>query len=421
MAVKQLQPLNPTPVVHKVSSNLMRILSPEQLLSDEKRTNLIKQFDTALGTERFKSIGLTLINQLVSYYQNLPDSAHNYYSQPGGMLDYALNRADAALVLFKEHVLLNRENEVVSEEKKLWQYALFSAALLKGVGRLYVDLIVDLYDSKENFLKTWQPLSESLGALGSAYCYEFQKEAEKDFRCRVNLLLGRSLMPASGFAWIASDPEVLAAWLALLEEDYYAAGVLGSILLYADAIAIQRDIHQLIWNHAGARTRYYGRVSTFGGGESLEDTERTMGLEFVQWLQRALDSGRISVNEAPLQVVPGGLIMLPDAFKLFVREHSEFKNWQAVQNGFLSLGLGSSVAADGTLVTQYGVLLPKTVHVGKKGQMSAVAFIHQQQNEKRGNVQLPRLNDKGQWESPTDPSRDMQQRHSTALWGKPHG
>ena len=34
-------------------------------------------------------------------------------------------------------------------------------------------------------------------------------------------------------------------------------------------------------------------------------------------------------------------------FQLFMREHPEYKNWQAVQNGFLSLGLHRR-AADGS-------------------------------------------------------------------------
>ena len=43
-------------------------------------------------------------------------------------------------------------------------------------------------------------------------------------------------MPVSGFAWIASNPQVLAVWLALLNEDQRSAGTLGAILIRADAI-----------------------------------------------------------------------------------------------------------------------------------------------------------------------------------------
>ena len=64
--------------------------------------------------------------------------------------------------------------------------------------------------------------------VGSHYHFEFLPEGDKDLRCRLNVLLARLLMPASGFAWIISNPQVLAVWLALLSEDARSAGTLGA-------------------------------------------------------------------------------------------------------------------------------------------------------------------------------------------------
>ncbi len=146
-------------------------------------------------------------------------------------------------------------------------------------------------------------------------------------------------MPASGFAWIASNPEVLAVWLALLNEDYRSAGTLGAILIRADAIAIQRYFLAFMARSGARRSGRYGRAVTFTGGvpESITEKEQAIGVEFIQWLIKSLDEGRIMVNKAPLFMVPGGMLMCPEMFQLFVREHPEYKNWQAIQNGFLSL------------------------------------------------------------------------------------
>ena len=73
-------------------------------------------------------------------------------------------------------------------------------------------------------LKQWNPLLESLNNVGSYYTYEFQKDGDIEFRRRLNLLIAKAIMPPSGFNWIASNPEVLAIWLALLNEDQASAG-----------------------------------------------------------------------------------------------------------------------------------------------------------------------------------------------------
>lgn len=180
----------------------------------------------------------------------------------------------------------------------------------------------------------------------------------------------------------------------------------------------------------GSRGNRYGRVGTFTGGapESVAEIEQQIGVEFIQWLTRALEAGRIHVNKAPLFMVPGGMLMTPEIFQLFVREHPEYKNWQAIQKGFLSLGL-HSVAADGSVSTRfeqtsnqqmhngivfvnYAVALPAQVQLhnlntGKSVAISATELINQaqfnnhftrQQNAHIANA-LQHLTLAGQWQA----------------------
>jgi hypothetical protein len=107
------------------------------------------------------------------------------------------------------------------------------------------------------------------------------------------------------------------------------------------------------------------------------------------------------INKAPLWMVPGGFIMCAEMFQLFVREHPEYKNWQAIQKAFASLGLHRR-APDGFLLSrfeqtqnqqmhsgivfsEYAVALPESVSVyhlntGKTETMSAIEFIHNAQD-----------------------------------------
>ncbi len=362
----------------KPLKDLIAIITPAQLLADAKRQELLQKIkeSSALDNARFDSICLNLINNLANHCQSLPETANSYYALPGGLLDHALNRTEAALNLIRDYMI--KEGTDYSEEQSLWIYALFSAAILQGIGKLQIDFRVDIYDVNGQQLKPWNPLLESMPAVGQHYHYEFQQEHEDEFRRRLNLMLARQLMPVSGFAWIASNPQVLAVWLALLNEDWQSAGTLGALLIRADAIAIQRYFSEFMVRHGHARGGRANRISTFvdTGSESIEEIERLLGIEFIQWLMQSLENGKILINKAPLLMVPGGMLMSVDMYKLFVREHPEYKNWQAIQNGFLALGL-HQVGADGNVISRFEQNGTKEMHSGVVFSGYAVALPNQ--------------------------------------------
>lgn len=391
---------NPLSTKIKALKDLTSMVTAEHLLADNKRQQLLEKMKeySCLETARYDSLCLTLVTNLVDYCQSLPESTNSYYAQTGGLVDHALNRTEAALGLFQQF-MIHDHAEAISEEQKLWQYALYSAAILQGIGKLVVDYRINLFDVNGQLLKPWNPLLESLVNVGSYYDYEFQKEGDIEFRRRLNILIAKALMPVSGFTWIASSQDVLAVWLALLNEDQRSAGTLGAILIRADAIAIQRYFSDFLLKATARSGGPLGRSGTFSGGvpESIGEKEQFIGAQFIQWLIKSLGSGLIMINKAPLMMVPGGLLMCAEMFQLFVREHPEYKNWQAIQKAFLSLGLHSR-AADGTLISrfeqtnnqqvhtgvvlsEYAVALPTSVTVnhlntGKKETLSATEFIH---------------------------------------------
>lgn len=428
----------------KPLKDLTAIVSPSQLLSDSRRQELLQKMMDSSGLEssRFDSVGLSLINNLINHCQRMPETTNSYYALPGGLLDHALNRTEAALDLFRQFVV-QEEGALLSEEQKLWLYALFSAGILQGVGKLQIDYRVDLFDLNGQLLKQWSPLLESMASIGSYYQFEFQPEGEDNLRCRLNILLARQLIPASGFAWIISNPHVLAVWLALLSEDVRGAGTLGAILIRADGIAIQRYFNEFMGKGAGHQIGRPTRMNTFIDTipESVVEKERIVGVEFIKWLTNKLASGQIMINKAPLFMVPGGLLMSTEVYKWFVREHPEFKNWQAAQSAFLSLGL-HSVSADGSTVSrfeqantqqihsgdlfeQYAVALPAEVpvqihnlHTGEVTSISATDLVHMaqfnnhsfhHQEHSTNPVSLNHLSQSGEWQPVDAKSISLQQ------------
>ncbi|MDI1351888.1 MAG: TraI domain-containing protein, partial [bacterium] len=268
----------------KSLKDLTRMVPAIHFLADNKRHALMQKIKEYIGLEstRYESLCALLMDNLVGYCQSLPETNNSYYSQSGGLVDYALNRTEAAMGLFQEFMIQD-QSQMLSEEQKLWQYALFSAALLQGIGKLFIDYRVNLYDINGQLLKQWNPLFESLANTGSYYDYEFQKDADSEFRRRLNLLMAKALMPASGFNWIASNPQILAIWLALLNEDLRGAGTLGAILIRAESIALQRYFNELVVRNAALRNGRSGRQGTFSGGtaETLIAKEQALGVEFL--------------------------------------------------------------------------------------------------------------------------------------------
>src|SRR3990167_6890450 len=111
---------NPRVIARKSPHALITIEQPEQLLNDKKRQALLGKIQDMLGLsdQQYTKWAKTLINQICHYYQLLPESSL-YYSHRGGLLDRALNRAEAALTLLRQIMTLP-DDDHPSEAQKPW-------------------------------------------------------------------------------------------------------------------------------------------------------------------------------------------------------------------------------------------------------------------------------------------------------------
>ncbi len=342
----------------KNKSTLSQVTLSRQLLKQKKREKYQDDFKRLLElpTEQYEAVCEALLTNLSNMLQDLPETRNSYFSNRGGFLNHALSRTQAALHACRAYFISDdgRPAKNLSDPQKLWMYTLFSAALLKGIGKLYVDFEIEIYDHSGRHVSRWLPFRGDFKQLGAAfYDYEFAPTQHDSFRKRVTLLLAQQIMPKAGLYWLAKDKNVFEVWLALLESDTRAAGTLGFIMDKADAIAINR-----FFQEHQAELYNQKEEDDFGLYDKKEDKEELTtdkddkrelevgeipkeGIEFVKWLNRALLTGKLLVNQSPLFMVPGGLLMSPDIFQLFIREHPQFKNWLAVQKGLMHLQLHS--------------------------------------------------------------------------------
>lgn len=319
-------------------ANLISILNAKVLLAEPKRHELIQGIVTNLGLSKsqFQNLCLPLIEELAEACQQLPSSQHRFYTRLGGLLDFVLYRGHAASLLFRQNAL-PPETKTLSTEQARIGYALFSAALMRGMGVLSTDYHIELFDESGQYLNTWRAIWERFNEYAHFYQSQFNEKPVSELSAYLTPLLARKWMPAEGFQWIAEDPELLLSWLQWLQEEKEGGGLLEAILERAEAMAFQEIMKAAL--QVNIHLYPEARIPSFVEANPSQQPLELIGLKFLMWLKENLARGQMVLNQAHLTVLENGLLIEEETFKWFIAQHSEFKNWRLVQKGLMSLGL----------------------------------------------------------------------------------
>jgi hypothetical protein len=317
--------------------NLDPIESFEILLKDKKLQEALSQIkqNLAYQASHYQKLATPLIAGVAAYYQMLPETSL-YFSHRGGLLDRALYRTEAALSLMQQ-LMIRDESGLPSEDQKLWLYALFSASLLQGIGKLYTEYQITIHNGMGKLVKNWEPLIEDMHSVGDYYRYQFIREDSdsETLRKHVSVLLAQQLMPKEGFALLSTNPAIFKAWLALLEEDRDGAGSLSAILDRANAVTDQRYLSDYLDQHGHLLEHGNGRVGSFLDNvpENTVERERSIGAEFLVWIHDALASGKLVFNQEPIraEIYPAGAVLSAEVYDMFLQEHLKLKSKFIVQ------------------------------------------------------------------------------------------
>jgi integrating conjugative element relaxase (TIGR03760 family) len=409
----------PTPIRKQPLKNLERIVAHKLLLQDKKRQELIHhiQKHLALSNRDYKEIAQPLIETMASFFQYLPDTSL-YYSHRGGLLDLALNRTEAALALMHQLIVRTTESEPLSEQQKLWLYAVFSASLLTGTGKLYGEYKVNLYDKDGQFMQVWLPIHHNMNEQGEFYDFEFTRDINESGRTHVTVTLATRLMPEQGLIWLSSDPVVFYTWLALLEENKDGSGALDAILDRANAIAYQRYLLLYLEENKKLLEQNDHRLGTFQDAtpQTILEKERVLGAEFLLWIHNNLADGRLLLNQASREaiVTPTGVVLSVEIFDQFMQEHlkvkkNKFALYRAMRSWQRDIQHHQETQQEQANVTQItldNALLPETVKIisARANQIFRVRtldLLHDIQaysfEHDRLPVVLQQLNEHGQW------------------------
>jgi integrating conjugative element relaxase (TIGR03760 family) len=223
-----------------VSQDAVPILSADQLLSTEKRQQMISDIQGLLNLpeEEYKKIFLKAAENFAEFVQNLPETERSYYAAIGGMLDHGLERASLSLFLCRTYLLSEEVTLAsVSEKEMLWVYAVYTAALFFDIGKIPTKHTIHLTDEAGDTLKVWMPYEGSMTRENAShYAGSFSEDPHDHMRWMVTPLLASIIIPKEGLLWLASDPDVFNAWLGLLSgEDQRQVGSILTVIPLADA------------------------------------------------------------------------------------------------------------------------------------------------------------------------------------------
>ena len=363
------------------------ILSARELLETEARQKILKSLPalSALSINEYNLLYLKTIYNFSEFVQSLPETKNSYYSHKGGLLDHGLDRTRMALALchayFLESPSENDELKIPKQQQSLWIYAIFTASLLLDVGKLYVKQFITMSDRQGKILKSWSPFEGPMTLQlpsRTHYRFDFEVENKERLKSLVTPLLARQLLPVAGFNWLASDKNVLEAWLAILEDDLTGGGLIPMIIPLADAQTIEAQLFRVEMPKIetplqpaftdtantpslpqfftpgvtstgqpqvmGANLPTVATATTNAVAGSVSGTSTVIfaqGIAFLQWLRKSYASGNITINgmDGLIHRTAEGFVLLPKVFAEFSKANPQFKDPHVVAQQFSLLEL----------------------------------------------------------------------------------
>ena len=275
---------------------ILPILSANELLFSNRHKELLRQFRdfSGLSSETHDQLYTQLIHRFVEFAQVLPYKPNGVLSS---LIHYGLARASIVLQKYMQKKRL--------QTTPLLIYAIFSAALLKDLGRIISQQQVILVDQNGEYLKDWNPITGAMNEQADYYKIYQLSTAYIRIESEVTPILARQLMSEQGFTWLSSDLSVFTDWLAaLLGQE----GLGGKEVTWGLSLIKQEDLIQALNNLSDI------------GVDMQEPIATEQGEAFYKWLKESIASGDMTVNkeDSGVHLVEEGVFIDKKIFQQFV-------------------------------------------------------------------------------------------------------
>ncbi|HHL2155935.1 MobH family relaxase [Pseudomonas aeruginosa] len=216
---------------------LMRPESAASLLATPRRQKLLEHIwqRTSLSRKQFASLYRAPLERYAELVQAFPASEAHHHAYPGGMLDHGLEIVAYSLKLRQSHLLpIGASPEDQAAQAEAWTADVAYAALLHDIGKVAVDLHVELADGS-----TWHPWH---GPLRQPYRFRYRDDREYRLHSAATGLLYQQLLNRDLLDWLSGYPSLWAPLLYVLAGQYEHAGVLGELVVQADRASVAQEL-----------------------------------------------------------------------------------------------------------------------------------------------------------------------------------
>ncbi|HHE9423503.1 TPA: MobH family relaxase [Haemophilus influenzae] len=215
-----------------------------ELLNSELRQkylNLLWQ-QVSMTQDMFNELYKKPIERYAEMVQLLPASESHHHSHLGGMLDHGLEVLSFSAKLRQSYVLpQNAAPEEQSKQRDAWTAAVIYAALVHDIGKVIVDIEIQLKDGSR-----WFPW---LGVPTQPYKFKYIKGRDYDLHPVMGSFLANYLIPKEAFAWLAEYPEAFSSLMYAMADHKDKSGLLSEIVQKADqnsvTLALGGDVSKL--------------------------------------------------------------------------------------------------------------------------------------------------------------------------------
>ncbi|MDF8361287.1 MobH family relaxase [Achromobacter anxifer] len=225
-----------SPTIH-LPKGLMRPESATSLLATPRRQKLMEYIwqRTSLSRRQFATLYRAPLERYAELAQAFPASEAHHHAYPGGMLDHGLEIVAYSLKLRQSYLLpIGASPEDQAAQSEAWTAAAAYAALLHDIGKIAVDLHVELADGS-----TWHPWH---GPLRQPYRFRYRDDREYRLHSAATGLLYRQLLDRDLLDWLSAYPALWASLLYVLAGQYEHAGMLGELVVQADRASVAQEL-----------------------------------------------------------------------------------------------------------------------------------------------------------------------------------
>lgn len=221
----------------ELPKGLTRPELPDVLLATPRRQKLLEHIwqRTSLSRTQFATLYRAPLERYAALVQQFPASESHHHAYPGGMLDHGLEIMAYALKLRQSHLLpAGASPETQAAQAEAWTTGIAHAALLHDIGKIAVDLRVELADGT-----CWHPWH---GPLQQPYRFRYHADRQYRLHSAATALLYTQILDRQHLDWLSGYPDLWASFLYVMAGQYEHASTLGEIVMQADQASVAQEL-----------------------------------------------------------------------------------------------------------------------------------------------------------------------------------